>query len=39
VSREILQEDVQIKRIQKSLVGKILSTLAEMKEKKLRRII
>ncbi len=33
VSREILQEDVQIKRIEKSLVGKILSTLAEMKEK------
>ncbi|MBJ6799086.1 molecular chaperone HtpG [Geomonas propionica] len=33
VSREILQEDVQIKRIQKSLVGKVLSTLAEMKEK------
>jgi molecular chaperone HtpG len=33
VSREILQEDVQIKRIQKSLVGKIISTLAEMKEK------
>jgi len=33
VSREILQEDVQIKRIQKSLVGKILATLAEMKEK------
>jgi len=33
VSREILQEDVQIKRIQKSLVGKILSTLAEMREK------
>jgi len=33
VSREILQEDVQIKRIQKSLVGKILSTLAEVKEK------
>jgi molecular chaperone HtpG len=33
VSREILQEDVQIKRIQKSLVNKILSTLAEMKEK------
>ncbi len=33
VSREILQEDVQIKRIQKSLVGKILSTLAEMQEK------
>lgn len=32
VSREILQEDVQIKRIQKSLVGKILSTLAEVKE-------
>jgi molecular chaperone HtpG len=33
VSREILQEDVQIKRIQKSLVGKILGTLAEIKEK------
>lgn len=33
VSREILQEDVQIKRIQKSLVGKILSTLADLKEK------
>ncbi|GLI39843.1 molecular chaperone HtpG [Geobacter hydrogenophilus] len=33
VSREILQEDVQIKRIQKSLVGKILSTLSEMREK------
>lgn len=33
VSREILQEDVQIKRIQKNLVGKILSTLSEMKEK------
>jgi molecular chaperone HtpG len=33
VSREILQEDVQIKRIEKSLVGKILATLAEMKEK------
>jgi len=33
VSREILQEDVLIKRIQKSLVGKVLSTLAEVKEK------
>lgn len=33
VSREILQEDVQIRRIQKNLVGKIISTLAEMKEK------
>ncbi len=33
VSREILQEDVQLKRIEKSLVGKVLSTLAEMKEK------
>ncbi len=33
VSREILQEDVQLKRIEKSLVGKILSTLSEMKEK------
>ena len=33
VSREILQEDVQIKRIQKNLVTKVLGTLAEMKEK------
>lgn len=33
VSREILQEDVQIKRIQKGLVNKILSTLSEVKEK------
>jgi molecular chaperone HtpG len=33
VSREILQEDVQIKRIQKNLVGKVLATLAEMKDK------
>ncbi|CAH2031164.1 molecular chaperone HtpG [Trichlorobacter ammonificans] len=33
VSREILQEDVQLKRIQKSLVGKVLSTLTEIKEK------
>jgi molecular chaperone HtpG len=33
VSREILQEDVQIRRIQKSLVSKVLSTLAEIKEK------
>jgi molecular chaperone HtpG len=33
VSREILQEDVQIKRIEKNLVAKVLSTLAEMKEK------
>ena len=33
VSREILQEDVQIKRIQKGLVNKVLSTLAEVKEK------
>ncbi len=33
VSREILQEDVQIKRIQKSLVSKIISTLSEMREK------
>ena len=31
VSREILQEDAQIRRIQKSVVGKILSTLAEVK--------
>jgi molecular chaperone HtpG len=33
VSREILQEDVQIRRIQKNLVGKTLGTLAEIKEK------
>jgi molecular chaperone HtpG len=33
VSREILQEDVLIKRIQKSIVGKVLSTLAEIREK------
>ena len=35
VSREILQEDALIKKIQKSLVTKILSTLKEMKDKKL----
>jgi len=34
VSREILQEDKIIKKIQKSLVSKILSVLKEMKEKK-----
>jgi len=33
VSREILQEDVQIKRIQKSLVGKVLSSLGEIRDK------
>ncbi|MSM39216.1 MAG: molecular chaperone HtpG [Geobacter sp.] len=33
VSREILQQDVEIRRIQKSLVGKILSTLGELQEK------
>ena len=33
VSREILQEDLQIRKIQKNLVTKILSTLAEIKEK------
>jgi molecular chaperone HtpG len=33
VSREILQEDVQIRRIQKNLVGKVLATLAEMQSK------
>lgn len=33
VSREILQEDVQVKRIQKGLVSKILSTLSEVKDK------
>ena len=33
VSREVLQEDVQIKRIQKGLVSKVLATLTEVKEK------
>ena len=33
VSREILQEDVQIKRIQKNLVNRTLATLGEMAEK------
>jgi molecular chaperone HtpG len=33
VSRELLQEDAQIKRIQKGLVSKVLSTLAEVKDK------
>lgn len=33
VSRELLQEDQQIKRIQKNLVNKVLSTLTELKEK------
>ena len=33
VSREILQEDVLIKKIEKSLTGKVLSTLKEMKRK------
>ncbi|NVN90727.1 MAG: molecular chaperone HtpG [Desulfuromonadales bacterium] len=33
VSREVLQEDVQIKRIQKSLVSKIISTLSDVKDK------
>ena len=33
VSREVLQEDVQIKRIQKGLVNKVLSTLSEVKDK------
>lgn len=33
VSRELLQEDQQIRRIQKSLVGKVLSTLSDLKEK------
>jgi molecular chaperone HtpG len=33
VSREILQEDVQIRRIEKNLVSKILSTLTETREK------
>ncbi len=33
VSREMLQDDAIIRRIRKSLVGKILKTLADMKEK------
>ncbi len=33
ISREILQENAMIKKIQKNLVGKILGTLKEMKEK------
>ena len=33
VSRELLQEDQQIRRIQKSLVGKVLTTLIDLKEK------
>lgn len=33
VSREILQEDVQLQKIKKNIVGKVLSTLKEMKEK------
>jgi len=39
VSREILQEDAQIRRIQKSVVGKILSTLAEVKEQNLDQYV
>ncbi len=35
VSREILQEDVLLKKIQKSLVTKVLSTLKDLKDKKL----
>lgn len=33
VSREILQEDVQVKRIQKGLVNKILTILSDVKDK------
>lgn len=33
VSRELLQDDAVIKRIRKSIVGKILGALAELKEK------
>jgi molecular chaperone HtpG len=39
VSREILQEDAQIRRIQKSVVGKILSTLSEVKEQNLDQYV
>ena len=34
VSREMLQDDVVIKRIRKSLVSKLLSTLKSMKDKR-----
>ncbi len=34
ISREVLQENALIKKIQKNLVGKILKTLKEMQEKK-----
>jgi len=34
VSREMLQDDAIMRRIRKSLTGKILSTLADMKQKK-----
>jgi molecular chaperone HtpG len=33
ISREILQENALVKKIRKNLVGKILNTLSEMKEK------
>jgi molecular chaperone HtpG len=39
VSREILQEDVQIKRIQKGLVSKILTTLSDVKDKELDQYV
>ncbi|WP_307810729.1 molecular chaperone HtpG [Tomitella cavernea] len=34
VSREILQQDRQVRRIQKGLVRKVLSTIAEMQDKR-----
>ncbi|QDQ98627.1 molecular chaperone HtpG [Tomitella fengzijianii] len=34
VSREILQQDRQVRRIQKGLVRKVLATVAEMKDKR-----
>jgi len=35
VSREMLQDDIVIKRIRKNIVGKVLAALAEIKEKDL----
>src|SRR5699024_7660216 len=34
VSREVLQQDRQVRRIQRGLVRKVLSTIAEMKDKR-----
>lgn len=39
VSREILQEDVQLTKIQKNIVKKILATLKTMKDKELEKYL